>query len=78
MSHLPQVPENNRRVHFEVFENWQRYVHCASQGAPPASTKRVANFATGTAGVVDNGVKFATDVNDTGGGNTTGGKEMEQ
>jgi hypothetical protein len=30
------------------------------------STTPVANFATGTAGVVDTGGKFANDINDTG------------
>jgi hypothetical protein len=32
---------------------------------PPVSTTPAANFATGFASVVDTGVKFATDVNDT-------------
>jgi hypothetical protein len=36
-----------------------------SQGAPPASVKPAANFATITAGVIDMGGKFATVVNDT-------------
>ncbi len=31
---------------------------------PPVSTTLVANFATGTAGVVDTGGKFATGIND--------------
>ncbi len=39
----------------------------AKQGAPPVSTTPAANFATGTAGVVDTCRKFATGVNDTGG-----------
>ncbi len=49
----------------------------ASQGALPVSTTQVANlpslttpsanFATGTAGVVDTGGKFGTGVNNTGG-----------
>jgi hypothetical protein len=34
---------------------------------PPVSTTPAANFATGTAGIVDTGGKFATTVNDTGG-----------
>jgi hypothetical protein len=34
----------------------------ASQGAPPVSTPPVANFVTGTTGVVDTGGKFATSV----------------
>ncbi len=42
----------------EIFEN---------QDAPLVSTTPAANFATGTAGVVDTGGKFATGVNDTGG-----------
>jgi hypothetical protein len=33
---------------------------------PQLSTTMAANFATSTAGVVDTGGKFATDVNDTG------------
>jgi hypothetical protein len=37
----------------------------ASQGAPLVSTTPAANFATGTAGVVDTRGKFSTDVNDT-------------
>ncbi len=50
-----------------------------SQGAPPVSTTPAVNFAIGTAGVVDTGSKFATDVNDTSGKfsadvNDTGGK----
>jgi hypothetical protein len=36
------------------------------------STTPKANFATGTAGVVDTGGKFATSVNDTGGKFATG------
>ncbi len=46
---------------------------------PPVSMKQVANFATGTTGVVETGGKFATGVDDTGGKfgtgvNNTGGK----
>jgi hypothetical protein len=46
-----------------------------SQVAPSVSTRLVANFAnfaTGTAGVVDTGGKFSTGINDT--GVDTGGK----
>jgi hypothetical protein len=39
---------------------------------PPVSTTPSANFATGFAGVVDTGGKFATRVNDTGGKFATG------
>jgi hypothetical protein len=35
----------------------------------------VANFATGTAGVIDTGGKFCTSVNDTGGKFATGDKD---
>jgi hypothetical protein len=41
--------------------------HPLNEGAPPLSMTPVANFATGTAGVVDTGCKFATGVNDTSG-----------
>jgi hypothetical protein len=43
-----------------------------SQGAPPLSTSPAANFAAGTAAVVDTGGKFATGDNNT--GVDTGGK----
>jgi hypothetical protein len=57
-------------VSFQFFQKLAEIF--ASQGAPPVSTTPVANFTTGTAGVVytgfnDTGVKFATNVNDTGG-----------
>jgi hypothetical protein len=35
------------------------------KGAPQVSTTPVANFSTGTAGVVDTGGKFVASVNDT-------------
>ncbi len=38
-----------------------------NQGAPVVSTTLAANFASGTAGVVDTWGKFDTGVNDTGG-----------
>jgi hypothetical protein len=37
----------------------------AIQGASPVSTTPAANFATGTTGVVDTGVKIATSINAT-------------
>ncbi len=57
--HVLLAPENNIRIisNFEIF---------ASHGAPPVSMTSAANFATDTAGVVDNGGKFATGVNNTG------------
>jgi hypothetical protein len=60
--------------HFKFFRKFAEIF--ASEGAPPVSTKLVANlprvsttpvanFATGSTGVLDTGGKFATSVNNT-------------
>jgi hypothetical protein len=51
MNHLPPSPCRQHWDHFEFFKKFAEIF--ASQGAPPVSTTPVANFATGTAGVVD-------------------------
>jgi hypothetical protein len=50
---------------FQIFSKIRGDI--ASQGAPPVSKTPVANFATSSAGVVDNGRKFATGVHEAGG-----------
>jgi hypothetical protein len=57
MNHLPQAPEYNIRIISNFLKVRKIF---ASQGAPPVSTTLMANFATSTAGVVDNGVNDAS------------------
>ncbi len=59
----------------QIFSKIRRDIHKSrgttgvneASGKPPVSTTPAANFATGTAGVVDTGGKFVTGVNNTGG-----------
>ncbi len=60
---FPSSPRVSHQDRFKFFENLWIY----SQGAPLASVRPVANFATSCANVVDTGDKFATSVNDTSG-----------
>jgi hypothetical protein len=69
------LPENNARLIPNLLEKSRRYSqvkvhhHCPPVSMTPVAvhTTPAANFPTGTAGVVDTGVKFATCVNDNGG-----------
>jgi hypothetical protein len=68
-SSSPQAPDNNIRVFSNFFKNSPRYsqvkVHTDINDTPvshlpPVLTTPAANYATGTAGVVDTGGKFST------------------
>ncbi len=70
---FPQAPEKSIKS-FQIFSKiyggkwrWTTSINDTGDNFPPVSTKLEANFATGTAGVVDTSGKFATGVVDTGG-----------
>jgi hypothetical protein len=64
VNHLPPSPRKEHYGHFEFFRKFVEIF--ASEGALPVSMTPAANFATGTAGVVDTRGKFSNAVNDTG------------